>query len=63
LVSCLGMKLSPAWKEARRGKSAKEVFAASTRISIVPACRAKKRIDPKPLAPKTCLATCEMTVG
>ena len=34
-----GMKLSPAWNEARRGKSAKLVLAASTRISIVPTCR------------------------
>ena len=37
LVSWRGMKLSPAWKLARRGKSAKLVLAASTRISIVPA--------------------------
>ena len=38
LVSWRGMKLSPAWKLARRGKSAKLVFAASTRMSIVPIC-------------------------
>ena len=37
LVSCLGMKASSAWKLARRGKSAKLVLAASTRISIVAA--------------------------
>ena len=40
LVSWRGMKLSSAWKLARRGKSAKLVFAASTRMSIVPACKA-----------------------
>ena len=40
LVSCFGMKLSPAWKLARRGKSAKLVLAASTRMSTVPACSA-----------------------
>ena len=39
-VSWRGMKLSPAWKHASRGKSAKLVFAASTRMSIVPACSA-----------------------
>ena len=38
LVNCRGMKLSSAWKLASRGKSAKLVLAASTRISIVPAC-------------------------
>ena len=38
LVSWRGMKLSSAWNDARRGKSAKLVFAASTRMSIVPAC-------------------------
>ena len=38
LVSCFGMKLSPAWKLASRGKSAKLVLAARTRMSIVPAC-------------------------
>lgn len=32
--------MSPAWKDARRGKSAKLVLAARTRISMVPACRA-----------------------
>ncbi len=37
LVSCFGMKLSPAWKLASRGKSAKLVLAARTRISMVPA--------------------------
>ena len=40
LVSCFGMKLSPAWNDASRGKSANDVFAASTRISIVAACSA-----------------------
>ena len=38
LVSWRGRKLSPAWKLARRGKSAKPVLAAMTRMSIVPAC-------------------------
>jgi hypothetical protein len=38
LVSWRGMKLSPAWKLASRGKSAKLVLAASTRMSMVPAC-------------------------
>ena len=37
LVIWRGRKLSPAWKLARRGKSAKPVLAAITRISIVPA--------------------------
>ena len=37
LVSCLGMNASSAWKLASRGKSAKLVLAASTRISIVAA--------------------------
>ena len=41
LVSWRGMKRSAAAKLARRGKSAKLVLAASTRISMVPACRAK----------------------
>ena len=36
-VNWRGMKLSLAWNEARRGKSAKLVLAARTRISIVPA--------------------------
>ena len=31
------MKLSPAWKEASRGKSAKLVLAAINRMIIVPA--------------------------
>ena len=37
LVSWRGMKLSAAAKLARRGKSAKLVLAARTRISMVPA--------------------------
>jgi hypothetical protein len=37
LVSCFGMKWSAAAKLARRGKSAKLVLAARTRMSIVPA--------------------------
>ena len=38
LVSCLGMNASSAWKLASRGKSAKLVLAASTRMSMVIAC-------------------------
>jgi hypothetical protein len=38
LVSWRGRKLSPAWMLARRGKSAKPVLAASTRMSMVAAC-------------------------
>ena len=37
LVSWRGMKESSAWKLARRGKSAKLVLAASTRMSMVAA--------------------------
>jgi hypothetical protein len=39
LVSCFGRNESPAWNEASRGKSANEVLAARTRMSMVPACR------------------------
>src|SRR5262245_37526262 len=35
LVSWRGMNESPAWKLANRGKSANDVFAARTRISVV----------------------------
>ena len=59
LVSCLGMKLSPAWNEARRGKSAKLVLAAMTRISIVPACSSPQR-SPRPKTPSPIW---EITVG
>jgi hypothetical protein len=38
LISWWGMKWSVAWKDARRGKSAKLVLAAMTRISMVAAC-------------------------
>jgi len=41
------MKLSPAWKLARRGKSAKLVFAARIKMSAVPAWRAKYRPVPR----------------
>ena len=37
LVNCRGRNMSAAWKLARRGKSANDVLAASTRISIVAA--------------------------
>ena len=40
------MKASLAWKLARRGKSAKLVLAASTRISMVAACVNRKRTWP-----------------
>ena len=51
------MKLSPAWNDASRGKSAKRVLAASTRMSIV---RGLERVEERrgraaPL-PKTSLA-------
>ena len=41
LVSWRGMKLSPAWKFARRGKSANDVFAARIRMSVVAAWSAR----------------------
>ena len=54
------MKLSPAWKLARRGKSAKLVLAASTRMNNVAIWRAPNR---KFLPPNTCWPIWEMTVG
>ena len=39
LVSCRGMNASPAWKLASLGKSAKDVFAARTRMAVVEICR------------------------
>ena len=53
LVSCLGMKASSAWKLARRGKSAKLVLAASTRISMVAACTTKNATWPTGPLPNT----------
>ena len=58
-----GMKLSPAWNDASRGKSAKLVLAARTRISIVPACSARNMAWPAGVWPNTNLPTCEITVG
>ena len=58
LVSCRGMKASSAWKLASRGKSAKLVLAASTRISSVNSWK-MKNCGPLPTTP---LAICEMTV-
>ena len=60
-VSCFGMKLSPAWKLASRGKSAKLVFAASTRMSSVRDLHARRRGSPGRRTPAC--ATCEITVG
>ena len=53
LVSCLGMKASSAWKLASRGKSAKHVLAASTRISIVAAWTNRNSACPTGLVPNT----------
>ena len=41
------MNASPAWKLARRGKSAKDVFAARIRISVVEICRIKNSAWPE----------------
>ena len=57
------MKLSPAWKLASRGKSAKLVLAASTRMSMVPAWREKNITRPPTDSPKTRSAIWEITVG
>src|SRR6476619_292281 len=62
LVSCLGMKWSSAWKLASRGKSAKLVLAANTRMSIVVACTSRNAACPAAPLPKTPDAICEMTV-
>ncbi len=62
LVSCLGMNASSAWKLARRGKSANDVLAARTRISIVAACTKKKMTWPTDPAPNAWRATSEITV-
>ncbi len=51
LVSWRGMKESSAWKLARRGKSAKLVLAASTRMNIVAAWVKMNRAWPTPLVP------------
>ena len=52
LVSWRGMKLSPAWKLARRGKSAKLVLAARTRMSIVPAWSSvEEHVADRPTSP------------
>ena len=53
LVSCRGMKSSPAWKLASRGKSAKVVLAARTRISIVATCSMRNSAVPSAPLPKT----------
>ncbi len=62
LVSCLGMKASLAWKLARRGKSAKLVLAARTRINMVAIWTNQNRMCPMGPEPNTAWATCEMTV-
>ena len=46
LVSGVGRKWSSAWKLARRGKSANDVLAASTRISMVIAWMTKNATLP-----------------
>ena len=46
LVSCRGMNASPAWKLARRGKSAKDVLAARIRMAVVETCRTRNRACP-----------------
>ena len=51
LVSWRGMKASWAWKEASRGKSANEVFAARIRIRVVEICRTRKSVWPPALRP------------
>ena len=43
LVSWRGMNESWAWKLARRGKSANEVFAARIRISVVEICSRRNK--------------------
>ena len=48
-VSWRGMKASPAWKLASRGKSANDVLAARIRISVVPICSTRK--SSRPTAP------------
>ncbi len=58
LVSWRGMNASSAWKLARRGKSAKLVLAARTRISSVISCTMKNGAPP----PSTPLAIWEITV-
>ena len=63
LVSCRGRKLSPAWKLARRGKSAKPVLAASTRMSIVAAWSERLRSLPAVPVPYTASPTWASTVG
>ena len=62
LVSCLGMKASLAWKLANRGKSAKLVLAASTRINMVAAWVNRNRAWPTAPLPYTAWAAWAMTV-
>jgi hypothetical protein len=62
LVSCFGMKWSDAWKFARRGKSAKDVFAARMRIIVVAICSMRKSAVPSTPPPNTARPTSEMTV-
>ena len=57
------MKWSAAAKFASRGKSAKLVLAASTRMSNVPAWSEKNAKCPNGVSPKTSLPICEITVG
>ncbi len=61
LVNCRGRNESPAWKLARRGKSANEVFAARTRINIVEACSTRKSAWPTVPVPYTARPICAST--
>jgi hypothetical protein len=56
------MKSSPAWKLARRGKSAKDVLAARIRINVVAIWSARNNPKPTGPAPKTERPTWEITV-
>ncbi|GIU98971.1 MAG: hypothetical protein KatS3mg014_0587 [Actinomycetota bacterium] len=56
------MKASPAWKLARRGKSAKDVLAARIRISVVATWRARNSPVPSGPPPNTARPICAMTV-
>ena len=62
LVSGRGMKSSCAWKFARRGKSANEVFAARIRISVVAIWSIRNIAVPTPPLPNTARPTSEITV-
>ena len=56
------MKLSAAWKFARRGKSANDVFAARIKINVVATWSARNNAYPSAPWPKIARPTWEMTV-